>query len=94
MNVAVFEDHGFVDLLPLTWMRAGFELLCGRDRLIDKIAQHAGPVNRIWCRPELQAVIAARTPLAAADRAGEWLLINGRVLVAGDLKPGSSQLSK
>ncbi len=37
MNLIVFEDHGWRDLLPLTWLRPAWELRCGCDRLLDKL---------------------------------------------------------
>ena len=46
MNILLFEDAGYLRLLPLTWLRPAFDLRCGRDRLIDKIRKHVGPIAR------------------------------------------------
>ena len=51
MNLGVFEDGGYKNLLPLTWTRACFELRCGCDRLIDKMETHFG--SRVAEKPGL-----------------------------------------
>lgn len=87
MNIALFEDSGFHRLFPLTWSRAVFELRCGKDRLIDKVRTHVGPqVVRTWVRQPLQRLVSERNNLSRPDD-GEWCLLNGRLLVAGDVAP-------
>lgn len=79
MNIALFEDDGYERLLPLTWLRATFELVVGKDRLLDKVRAHLGPhVARLFVRPELKTVVAARNPLDPVERSGDWLILNGR----------------
>lgn len=85
MNILLFEDAGYLRLLPLTWLRPAFDLRCGRDRLIDKIRRHAGPVARLLVRPELHAVAERRYPLDAARNA-PWTIFNARALVTGDIQ--------
>lgn len=88
MNIAVFEDAGFERLLPLTWLRATFELVCGKDRLVDKIATHMGSgIQRLYVREALQYVVPPRVKLDSVDRSAEWCLVNGRLLVTGDVAP-------
>ena len=88
MNIALFEDSGYRQLLPLVWLRAGFELRCGRDCLIDKIRAHAGgPLARVYVRPELEAVARERIRLDPPLPSEPWCLLNARLLVTGDLKP-------
>ncbi len=82
MNIALFEDCGFERLLPLTWLRATFELILGKDRLIDKVRTSLGPhVARLYVRPELRPVVSARNPLDPAQRNGDWLILNGRACI-------------
>lgn len=87
MNIGIFEDPGALQLLPLTWLRTPAELLCGCDRLLDKVQSHLGPLQRIWTRPELAAVTAERLPLADANRTDDWLLVNAAALVRSVAAP-------
>lgn len=88
MNFGVFEDSGWQRLLPLTWLRATCELVCGRDRLFDKIrAAAGGGIHGLWLRPALRDVAAARLSLQPPDPAGDWCLVNGRALVGQPLRP-------
>lgn len=77
-NIALFEDIGYQRLLPLTWLRAAFELLCGTRPLHARWPR----VNRVFVRPDLEATTASRVAITAADDAQPWVLINGRVLAA------------
>lgn len=86
MNLGVFEDGGYKNLLPLTWMRACFELRCGRDRLIDKMETHFGSrVAQVWVRRSVRDVVVERIDLAPADAAKNWLLVNARAMLTGDI---------
>ncbi len=88
MNIALFEDDGYQQLLPLTWLRPACELCCGRDRLIDKITDNLpGRVVRLLTRPELSAVLAERHELPSPSPAADWCLINARAFVTSDLQP-------
>jgi UDP-N-acetylglucosamine diphosphorylase/glucosamine-1-phosphate N-acetyltransferase len=73
MNLTLFEDAGWRDLLPLTWLRACFELRCGVDTLRDKIEGHFDlRVSGLLVREGLERVVAGRMELSgdAPDRAG------------------------
>jgi len=88
MNIAIFEDSGWVNLLPLTWLRATFELRCGLDRLVDKIRTHLGAkLVRFWVRPMLEEVVASRVRLDFPTPDHNWCLLNGRALVTADIIP-------
>jgi UDP-N-acetylglucosamine diphosphorylase/glucosamine-1-phosphate N-acetyltransferase len=88
MNFAYFEDAGYERLLPLTWLRACFELRCGCDRLIDKARRHWGPrLGRVWVRESLREVIRERIPLDPVNAADDWCLLNARAFVTGDVQP-------
>jgi UDP-N-acetylglucosamine diphosphorylase/glucosamine-1-phosphate N-acetyltransferase len=83
-RVIIFEDRGFVDLLPLTYWRATFELRCGQDQLIDKIAAALGPAEvSLMVRPELAEVVSERLHLPVNQPVREEaLFINGRLMAA------------
>ncbi len=88
MNIAYFEDDGYLRLLPLAWLRACFELRIGRDRLVDKVCAHLGtPVAHNWLRPALTDLTLERMPCAPPDRAADWCLLNARAFVTADLTP-------
>ncbi len=88
MNIAIFEDASCSQLYPLTWLRAAFELRCGRDLLLDKIRRHLGThVVHLWTRPELRAVIAERFATATPDATQGACIVNARALIAGDVQP-------
>ena len=88
MNIAYFEDDGYLKLLPLTWLRACFELRIGCDRLVDKVCAHVGtPVAQHWLRPSLAEVALERTPHAPVEHKADWCLLNARAFVTDDLTP-------
>ncbi|MBK9120253.1 MAG: hypothetical protein IPM18_11720 [Phycisphaerales bacterium] len=82
-NLGVFEDAGYAQLLPLTWLRASCELLCGCDTLLEKLrAAVPGPLARLWVRPDLAPVVARRLPMEPPDASAPWCLWNARALVS------------
>lgn len=86
MNIGLFEDAGYRKLLPLTWLRACFELRCGRDLLIDKVHQHvSGRVARLWLRETVREVVHERTRLESPTDGADWCAFNGRALVTADV---------
>ncbi|MCA9243812.1 MAG: hypothetical protein KDA32_07670 [Phycisphaerales bacterium] len=88
MNICIFEDGAYSQLMPLVWLRACFELRCGQSRLIDKIHDHFdGRVAAVWTRPGLREVVKERVKLEPAERDEPWLLLNARLLVTGDALP-------
>lgn len=88
MNIALFEDAGVQKLLPLTWLRATFELRCGCDLLIDKVRTHLPPgPARVLVRAALGGLVEERTRLAPVEAGADWCLLNGRALVTGAFVP-------
>ncbi len=79
-TIVLFEDEGFLHLLPLVWWRSVFELRVGRKIQMDLIAQRTGlPLGGVWTR-EWYAPVAAQRCGAPANRpirAGA-ILVNGR----------------
>jgi UDP-N-acetylglucosamine diphosphorylase/glucosamine-1-phosphate N-acetyltransferase len=96
MNIGLFEDHACQQLLPLTWLRACFELRCGCDRLVDKVRTHLGNrVARVWVRDYVRAVVADRFECDPTDGSTDWCLLNARALVTDHIelpRPGVAWL--
>src|SRR5262249_12004972 len=90
MNIILFEDAGYRDLLPLTWLRGSFELRCGCDRLIDKVRSRWPRIVKFVVREELEAVVRDRFAADEPDPASGWLLLNARTLLTADVEPPQS----
>ena len=88
IELVVFEDAGWKNLLPLTWWRATFDLRCGLDSLLDKIERAAGARAELLARPDLAAVLASRQSRSvnALDAARPKLFVNGRLLMRAPLE--------
>ncbi|MEW4529611.1 putative sugar nucleotidyl transferase [Maioricimonas sp. JC845] len=85
-RIVVFEDAGWIRLLPLVYMRGVFELRCGRSDLLSRIvgltgASEGGATVEILCRPQLADLIHETTGRAVNTSHPEpALLLNGRGL--------------
>jgi UDP-N-acetylglucosamine diphosphorylase / glucose-1-phosphate thymidylyltransferase / UDP-N-acetylgalactosamine diphosphorylase / glucosamine-1-phosphate N-acetyltransferase / galactosamine-1-phosphate N-acetyltransferase len=79
-RLVLFEDEGFVDLLPLVLWRSVFELRAGRKLLIDRISQQFGaPVAGVWTRDWIAPVAAQRCGAPANEPVTPGtVLVNGR----------------
>lgn len=88
MNLVIFEDAGWQRLLPLSWMRAVFELRCGRDTLLASIeaALHLRATDFIVREP-LEAVVRMRTSLSAARESAPTCYWNGRARADVRIEP-------
>jgi UDP-N-acetylglucosamine diphosphorylase/glucosamine-1-phosphate N-acetyltransferase len=84
INLGVFEDAGWQRLLPLTWLRPACSLICGTDRLIDKViaACETAPAG-YWARSEWSARIGESLPHTEPDSNLPWCLVNARTLWQG-----------
>jgi len=88
MNLIIFEDAGYLDLAPLTWLRPAFELRCGRDTLIEKMRTHLRPTAlRAIVRAELAAAVRERHAAFVEQIRGDAMLLNARAMVTADLAP-------
>jgi len=87
-SVVLYEDEGFVDLLPLTYWRSVFELQVGRKLLLDRIAQRLGmSVAGVWTRDWIAPVAAQRCGAPANHPLGGGeILVNGRWIVEGEVR--------
>jgi UDP-N-acetylglucosamine diphosphorylase/glucosamine-1-phosphate N-acetyltransferase len=81
-SLVLFEDEGFVDLLPLVFWRSMFELQVGRKTLLERIVQCLrSPISGVWTRDWIAPVAGQRCgapanyPLKAPT-----VLVNGRWL--------------
>lgn len=86
MNIALFEDSAWRQLLPLTWLRPCGELRCGRDSLGSAIARSLnGQIRRRFERPDLYRGHDADAP--ADTISGDGVFVNGRALFSGPTAP-------
>ncbi len=91
MQIVVFEDPLYANLLPLAYWRAVFELRCGRDSLLSKVSRaYEGATISLHVRNVLRQVVVDRlalsvTPPSDADRV---LYLNGRLLLTAPLEIG------
>lgn len=84
MKLVVFEDAGYVDLLPLVYSRATFNLRCGFDNLLDKIESAFGQAaDALLVRASIAPAIAERQsrPVNVVPDGDDQLWINGGLLV-------------
>ncbi len=84
MKLVIFEDVGYVDLLPLVYSRATFNLRCGFDNLLDKIETAFGrTADALMVRSSIAGAIAERQsrPVNVVPDDLDQLWINGRLLV-------------
>lgn len=90
-HLIVYEDAAWQQLLPLVYVRAVFQLLCGSSNLLTRVrrlSEAAAPAESVngtrpsfgvWCRPLLADVVAQQTGLPAnAESSGPAMLLNGR----------------
>jgi UDP-N-acetylglucosamine diphosphorylase/glucosamine-1-phosphate N-acetyltransferase len=86
MNVCIFEDEGFKNLLPLTYTRPVFELRCGIFTLREKIQRlfPDSPVT-VLCRDSLAEVVREENSAVNVNTLvdDDHILINGRALIDG-----------
>jgi UDP-N-acetylglucosamine diphosphorylase/glucosamine-1-phosphate N-acetyltransferase len=90
LRTIVYEDAGWQRLLPLVYMRAVFQLICGSGNLLARVwtlcarREGAGPAEPqlgLFCRPLLAEIVSAQTGLPANAIAAEAsLFLNGRGL--------------
>lgn len=87
MNLVVFEDYGYLNLLPLTWFRPAVALRCGRDTLLDKMRVNLpGRIVGTLFRPELRGTRDAIFQLEKPVDPAHYCLINARALIGGTVR--------
>ncbi len=87
-QVILFEDHRWVNFLPLVYWRSIFELRAGRKVFLDRSAQRLGkPIAGIWARDWLASVAAQRCGAPAnSDATSGSILVNGRWVFDGPVE--------
>ncbi len=86
-TIVVYEDGGHVNLLPLTYWRAVFDLRLGFDTLLDKVrrAWHHASIQ-LFVRDYLADVVAEiHGPVVNRPIEQETLFLNGRLLIGQPL---------
>jgi len=82
--ICIFEDEGFRNLLPLTYLRPVYDLKCGMLTLREKITKQLTSKDVILqVRTSLQKVLTERYPGIPINKydADNILFINGRLLI-------------
>lgn len=89
INLCVFEDAAFHDLMPLTYVRPAYDLLLGISSLLDKIRWYFDHVNlNLHCRDYLKLQVKAvypNLPVNNINTGSPCLFINGRVVMTLDV---------
>jgi UDP-N-acetylglucosamine diphosphorylase/glucosamine-1-phosphate N-acetyltransferase len=88
MQLLIFEDDGYKNLLPLVYSRATFNLRCGFDNLLSKIESAVGlTADALFVRKSLAAVMAERQTRRVNQTAtgDDQLWVNGRLLLRNRL---------
>ena len=88
MKLCIFEDEGFANLFPLTYLRPVYELRCGIQTLREKIVRHYPDRSlTLLCRDYLADVVKEENPGIAVNTlpGDRYLFVNGRVLFSGEL---------
>jgi UDP-N-acetylglucosamine diphosphorylase / glucose-1-phosphate thymidylyltransferase / UDP-N-acetylgalactosamine diphosphorylase / glucosamine-1-phosphate N-acetyltransferase / galactosamine-1-phosphate N-acetyltransferase len=98
INVCIFEDEGYEDLLPLTFARPAYDLLVGIDTIFDKIYRYFNYANiTLHCRSYLKPFVKTKYPDLAVNKINTGsmcLFINGRVLMNDELMSDLSQIDE
>lgn len=82
-SIVLFEDAGFIGLLPLVYWHCVFELRLGRKIVLDRMAQRLGvPIAGVWTRDWIAPVAAQRCGAPANHPPDKrTVLVNGRWLI-------------
>ncbi|MCM8777589.1 MAG: hypothetical protein NC905_04945 [Candidatus Omnitrophica bacterium] len=84
MKVLIYEDEKWRDLLPLTFIKACFEIRCGYSMLIDKIMAVVPEGEKgLWVRDYIKPLVSKRYNLPTNDNAffnDDIIFVNGRWL--------------
>ncbi len=89
-RIIVFEDSGYRDLYPLTYLRPCFQLRCGAFNLPERLGQYSGRTQvGYWVQEHREKVLAASGRNHRADikavGAGPMVLVNARALIPPSL---------
>jgi UDP-N-acetylglucosamine diphosphorylase/glucosamine-1-phosphate N-acetyltransferase len=86
MQIVLYEDRGFVNLQPLTFLHPVFDLRCGALLLREKV-QNILPGSRVTfrVRPAIEALVKEKYPESVVNGPVDLptLFINSRVIFSG-----------
>lgn len=87
MKICLFEDAAALNFLPLTYLRAVFELRVGCFELREKIAHAYDIEPSLCCRSFLADKVRERLPSARVNELteGSTLYLNGRLIADASL---------
>ena len=95
-NLVIFEDAGFVNLLPLVYVRGVSQLRCGCTSLRERICRVLGHDQpTLYVRSELAAVTAQCPQVRVAQKSTgptPTLFVNGRCLLGDKIAPANGNL--
>lgn len=83
-NICLFEDAGYVNLLPLTYFRPVYNLKCGILSLREKVVRtYPNAELTLHCRSYLTDTVRLRNPALRVNElgTGPYFFLNGRVLI-------------
>ena len=89
MRLCIFEDEGYANLFPLTYLRPTYELRCGIQTLREKIVRsYPDRSQTLLCRDYLEEVVKEQNPGIPVNTlpAEKYLFVNGRVLFSEALQ--------
>ena len=89
MRLCIFEDDGYANLLPLTFLRPVYDLRCGINTLREKITRAYPELEVVLqCRDYLTDVMQETYPDIPVNQfpRDNYLMVNGRVLFSPALK--------
>jgi UDP-N-acetylglucosamine diphosphorylase/glucosamine-1-phosphate N-acetyltransferase len=88
VNICIYEDISFTELLPLTLFKPAYELLVGTNTIFEKIDKFFGYGNiTIHCREHLKPLIKTKRPgyvINKISTVNTCLFINGRTIFNAD----------
>lgn len=84
-HICVFEDHQYVQLVPLVYTKGVFELRCGLFTSLERIFRHYSNAGiTLFCRDYLSHVLRERYPYHVNTLPAEGdvcLFLNGRMVL-------------
>ena len=98
MNVIMFEDVGYKDLYPLTYLRTAYAIKCGANTIFETMERELGEGYNVvmHCRNYMADYLRECFPDRIVNNvpAEDVMFLNGRFLVSKDLMPKFSDPSK
>ena len=97
INICIYEDNYYKQLLPLTYNRPVYDLLIGTNSILDKVKQFFNYANiSLHCRNELKPTLKEKLPKNAINSINNGtpcLFINGRTIMTQSLYNILAQLN-